>query len=462
MTRTPTNELPRTRVHHEARAGVTDAASASFASATHGDQRPPRLVFVNRYFAPDESATSRMLSDLARLLSERGHRVEVVCSRQLYDDAAADLPERDEIDGIAVHRVGGARHGRARLAGRALDYLSFHWAAYRRLRRILEPGDIVIAKTDPPLLGSTVARAARERGAHLVNWLQDVFPEVATALGLTVRPAWLMRRFLASRDNSLRQAVCNVAIGERMRERLLGRGIPTRAIRVIPNWADIEEITTRGTAGNPVRERLGIADRFVIGYSGNLGRAHEFQTFLGAARLLRADPAFVFLMTGGGAKFEALRLAVTADGLQNFRFQAHQPAERLADNLAAADVHLVSLLPTVEGLIVPSKYYGIMAAGRPAIFIGSTDGELAREICSADTGAVFVPGDCAGLAHALRELRADPARLARLSANARARALERYSSQRALEAWVTLLGSISKPAEVRADASMLAEGARRP
>src|SRR5262245_25341 len=121
------------------------------------DARPPKLVFVNRYFAPDESATSRMLSDLARLLSESGQRVAVVTSRQLYDDAAADLLEREEIDGIEVHRVGDARHGRGNLSGRAFDYLGFHWAAYWRLRRILEPGDIVVAKTDPPLLGVTVA-----------------------------------------------------------------------------------------------------------------------------------------------------------------------------------------------------------------------------------------------------------------------------------------------------------------
>jgi colanic acid biosynthesis glycosyl transferase WcaI len=419
------------------------------ATTLHGDQRPSRLVFVNRYFAPDESATSRMLSDLARLLSASGHRVAVVTSRQLYDDPGADLPEHDEIDGIEVHRVGGGRHGRGRLAGRALDYLSFHWAAYWRLRRILEPRDIVIAKTDPPLLGVTVARAARARGAHLVNWLQDVFPEVAAALGLAIKPAWLARLLLALRDSSLRHATCNVAIGVRMRERLLARGIPTRSIRVIPNWTDIEEIAARGTHGNPVRERLGIVDRFVVGYSGNLGRAHEFETFLGAARLLRNSAEFMFLITGGGARLASLREAVAAEGLQNFRFQALQPADGLADSLAAADVHLVSLLPQTEGLIVPSKYYGIMAAGRPAIFIGDTDGELAREIRANDTGAVVTVGDAAALARELRLLCGEPDRLARLAVNARRSAELHHSSRHALASWLALFDSLNPRAAER-------------
>jgi colanic acid biosynthesis glycosyl transferase WcaI len=411
-------------------------------ATTHEIRRLPRLIFVNRYFAPDESATSRMVSALARLLRASGHPVEVVCSPQLYDDAHANLPGHDVIDGVVVHRVGNARFGRASLMGRALDYLGFHVAAYRRLRRILEPGDIVIAKTDPPLLSVTVARAARSRGACLVNWLQDVFPEVATALGVAVGPPWVERRLLALRDGSLRDAACNVAIGVRMRDRLQARGIAASAFRVIPNWVDVDEITARGTDGNPVRARLGIADKFVIGYSGNLGRAHEFDTFLGAARLLADSPEFVFLITGGGARLTALRTAVAALNLQNFRFQAFQPADCLADSLAAADVHLVSLLPKTEGLIVPSKYYGIMAAGRPAIFIGDPDGELAREIRVDDSGAVIAVGDAAALARELRLLRGEPARLARLAVNARLSAEHRHSSRRALASWLTLFASL--------------------
>jgi colanic acid biosynthesis glycosyl transferase WcaI len=437
------------RLRRAARANVTCDGCFTAAAFTRrlgallAEDAPPRkLVFVNRYFHPDESATSRMLSDLARRLARSGQHVAVVASRQLYDDPNAQLPPRDEVDGVIVHRVSTARRGRARLLGRALDYLSFHLAAYRRLRRILKPGDIVIAKTDPPMLSVTVALAARARGATLVNWLQDVFPEVAAELGVAVRPAWAARLLLRLRDAALRKAVRNVAIGARMRERIAARGIPAASLEVIPNWSDTAEIQPRPAAGNPIRAELGLTRRFVVGYSGNLGRAHEFATFLGAACLLRDDPEFAFLITGGGAKFAALQREAGAAALTNFHFQSYQPVERLADSMAAADVHLVSLLPEIEGLIVPSKYYGVMAAGRPAIFIGDQDGELAREIRAADTGVAIAVGDSEGLARELRLLRDDAPRLARLGANARRQAEERHSSQRAVRAWSALFASI--------------------
>jgi len=451
ITRMLGDELLRARVKQAARANVTHDGCFTAAAFTRRfgtllGERPRKLVFVNRYFAPDESATSRMVSALARLLRASGHSVVVVTSRQLYDDAGADLPKRGEIDGVVVHRVGGGRHGRGRLLGRALDYLGFHWAAYWRLRRLLAPDDIVIAKTDPPLLGVTVARAARARGARLINWLQDVFPEVATQLGVEIRPAWLARALLGLRNDSLRRAAGNVVIGVRMGERLLAQGIPADSIRVIPNWTDLDEITVRAIADNPVRTQLGLQDRFVIGYSGNLGRAHEFETFLGAARALRDSPEFVFLVTGGGARLAALREAVNAERLENFRFRGFQPAESLADSMAAADVHLVSLLPATEGLIVPSKYYGILAAGRPAIFIGDPDGELARDIRANDTGVVVRVGDAETLASELRLLRGDPERMAELCANARRAAEQRHSSQRALRSWLALIAALNPPA----------------
>jgi glycosyltransferase involved in cell wall biosynthesis len=292
------------------------------------------------------------------------------------------------------------------------------------------------------MLSVTVARAARARGATLVNWLQDVFPEVADELGLGIRPAWLGKLLLQMRNSTLREAACNVVIGSRMCERLLAQHLPASSIRVIPNWADTREIVPGNIIGNPFRAELGLVGKFVIGYSGNLGRAHEFETFLGAARELRDEPQFVFLMTGGGAKYEELRRRVAMLGLGNFRFQPHQPPARLADSMAAADVHLVSLLPSIEGLIVPSKYYGILAAGRPAIFIGDAEGEVAREIRLGRTGITVAVGDSAGLARELRRLRAEPELLADLCSNARLQAVERHSSDRAVKSWSALLSAI--------------------
>ncbi len=159
-------------------------------------------------------------------------------------------------------------------------------------------------------------------------------------------------------------------LGARMRDYFVSRRVSSESLHIIENWADGTAIRPRSAAASELRTRLGLQNSFVACYSGNLGRAHEYDTILGAAHALRDRSDFVFLMIGGGAKMDALRRSVAESGLTNFRFERYQPREALADSLSAADVHLTSLLPELEGLIVPSKIYRILAAGRPAIFIG--------------------------------------------------------------------------------------------
>jgi len=142
------------------------------------------LIFVNRFFFPDHSATSQILSDLTFHLAAAGHEVHVITSTQIYDAPDAALPRCESIKGVNVHRVASTRFGRAALPGRALDYLSFYRSARSRLDEIARAGDTVVAKTDPPLLSIMLAPTARRRGARLVNRLQDIYPEIAAVLGV--------------------------------------------------------------------------------------------------------------------------------------------------------------------------------------------------------------------------------------------------------------------------------------
>ncbi|MDP8986454.1 MAG: glycosyltransferase family 4 protein [Pseudomonadota bacterium] len=401
----------------------------------------PRIIFVNRYYDPDQSATSQMLTDLARGLAARGFDVHVVCSRQLYDDPGADLPAAELLRGVRVHRVTTTRFGRTRLPGRALDYASFYVNCALMLLKLVRRGDVLVAKTDPPLLSIVAAAIAKTKRAALINWLQDVFPEVASKLGANPLPAWLDRAVRGMRDASLRAAAMNVSIGGRMRAYLAGRGIPESQLCVIENWADGDAIQPKPAAMSALRARLNLLDRFVVCYSGNLGRAHEFATFLGAAEALKEDPNFIFLVIGGGAKMESLERAVAARALDNFRFLPYQPRDALADSLAAADVHLVSLLPGLEGLIVPSKLFGILAAGRASIFIGASDGEVGQVIERASCGRQVKVGDSPALVDTLRSLQADRAVLLSMGVRARQVFSGHYGVERALERWVALIGS---------------------
>ncbi len=398
-----------------------------------------KIVFVNRYFSPDESATSRILSDLSFRLARAGLNVSVVTSRQLYGDARAALPAHEMIEGVDVHRVATATQGRANLVGRALDYASFHVAAGMKLLSLLTAGDVVVAKTDPPLISVVTSRAALWKGAHLVNWLQDLFPEVASVLTPGLVPSWLGKALVAARDRTLRRASMNIVLGDTMRDRVIAHRVEDSKVRVITNWADVRSTHVMPVSDSQTRRVLGLEDRFVVGYSGNLGRAHEFDTLLGAASHLRTQERFAFLITGGGAKIKALREAVAAQGLQNFVFQNYQPPHLLADSLAAADVHLVSLLPALEGLIVPSKIYGILGAGRPAVFIGDTQGDLARLIDAHECGISVGVGESERLAFQLSALERNPSRLEAMGVTARRLALKHFSSEHAVEQWLSVL-----------------------
>ena len=165
----------------------------------------------------------------------------------------------------------------------------------------MRPGDIVIAKTDPPLMSVVAKPVARRNGARLVNWLQDIYPETAVELGVPFMRGPVAASLAALRNATLREAAATVVVGELMGRKVEALGAPAERIHVIPNWCNDEDIVA--AADNPLRRQWDLADKFVLGYSGNLGRAHEFATVLAAAERLRDEPRVAFLMIGGGKRF---------------------------------------------------------------------------------------------------------------------------------------------------------------
>ena len=366
--------------------------------------------------------------------------MHVITSRQRYDDPDAQLPAEQIVAGVHIHRIPTTRFGRSSLLGRSMDYASFYRSLRRSLSKLVTPGDILIAKTDPPLISVLAMRAAERRQAHLVNWLQDLYPEVVMELGVRLLKGRIGRGLASLRDRSLRAARANVVVGEKMAERLRSSGIPPERIHMIPNWVHDEVIVPISSAQNPVRREWNLEGKFVVGYSGNLGRAHEFETLLGAAEQLRNDPKIVFLFIGAGHQFTPLVQRVKERGLSpSFRFLPYQEEAMLKHSLSAPDVHWISLRPELEGLVVPSKFYGIAAAGRPIIAITAEDGEIAHLVRRYDCGIVIWPGDAHALAAAIVALSTDMERVAELGRRARQMLDARFRRQQALERWQHVL-----------------------
>ena len=395
-----------------------------------------RLFFINRFFHPDHSATSQILSQLAFNLAETGRHVHVITSRQLYDRPDARLPAEEFVRGVTIHRIAGTRFGRSGLIGRAIDYFSFYAGARRVLLALAERGDILVPMTDPPLLSIVGMHVARRRGTLLINWLQDIYPEVAIELGVPLIKGPVSFLLSRLRNSSLRAADANIVVGDRMAKKIRTLGVASNRIHVIPNWCNDEQITPVAAADNPLRKKWQLDDKFVIGYSGNLGRAHEFDTLLSASERLRNNPRIVFLLIGGGHRFNELDRTVKARGLTDaFRFLPYQDNDALKYSLSVPDAHWVSLKPELEGLIVPSKVYGIAAAGRPVIAITAKTGEIASLVETYNFGIVVAPGDSEALTAAIIRLSSNAETTAEMGKQARAMLEAEFTRRHALARW---------------------------
>ena len=247
---------------------------------------PKRILLLNRFFFPDQSPTSELLSDLAFALGDAGCQVTVIASRLRYDDRTAKLPSRDVLGNVEIRRVWSFRSRADTLIGRSLEYLSFYISAGFGLWRACRRGDVIIAKTDPPLLSILAAPIASLKRARLINWLQDLFPEVAEQLGVAGtagRPVFRLLKRL--RNRSLRSAQMNVVPGQCMARTLKQEGIDPGRIRVIPNWTDGSVITPIATERNSLRREWDLSRLIVVAYAGNFGRAHDFDTMIEAINL---------------------------------------------------------------------------------------------------------------------------------------------------------------------------------
>jgi glycosyltransferase involved in cell wall biosynthesis len=408
-----------------------------------------RLIFVNRFFFPDYSATSQILTSLVSHMAADCREVHVITSNQLYDNPNAGLPAVEIVNGVHVHRISSTKFGRAGLLGRAMDYLSFYGSLLFSMLRIVKPQDVIIAETDPPLTSILAMWVANRRNALLVNWLQDIYPEVAVELGVKIFDGPLGRLLCLMRDRSLKQATANVVLGHHMEGRVLSRGVASDRVYNIPNWCDDESIQPIRHADNPMRHELGLDNKFVVGYAGNLGRAHEFNTILGAAERLREHPNIVFVFVGGGHYLSELADLTKKRGLERlFRFVPYQnPFENpaaLNQALCLADVHWLSLRPELEGLIVPSKFYSIAAAGRATIAITDREGEIARLVEKFECGKVIEVNDSPALAETLSLLSANLNQCEKMGERARKMLDNNFSCRQALERWHDLFEEIDR------------------
>ncbi len=390
------------------------------------------------------------MTDLAESLVGRGIQVTALAGRGRYNGIAGGtrLAPREDYRGVRVERAPATNFGKTSVAGRLADYLTFYCGAAWKLIT-LPRHDVVMALTTPPLIGLLALAACRLKGMKMVALVQDIYPDVGVALGAFKEKSFSTRALDKLNRTVLSGADRIIVLGECMRERVAakmsgrrGDGDALDRIDVIHNWADGEKIrplTERER--NAFAEEHDLAGKFVIQFSGNMGRVNDFDTPLEAARLLndegRTDILFLFI--GDGAKAVEIADYVRRHKLTNVRLLPYQPRETLLYSLAAGHAHLVTLAQGLAGLSVPSKTYGVLAAGRPVLFVGDPRSDIARLVAEHHCGAVIPMGEAAQLAKVILTWAAAPALTAKMGMDARELFLRRFDRPHAVEAYARSL-----------------------
>ena len=346
--------------------------------------RRPRLLVLNQYYKPGVEATANLLADLCEALAV-DYEVTVVTGRLA---GRPELPDSEIMNGVRVLRTRSTTFDRTKISQRSVNYATYLADTIVRSLSIEAPS-LLLCMTDPPIVGDLGVALARRFHAPLLVISEDVFPEIATELDRLTNPVvvGVLRRLVAF---YLRRADHVVAIGERMRLRLIEKGAPPERISVIPNWVDAEEIKPM-ERDNQWSVEHGLAGRFVVMHSGNVGHAQDLDNLVRASTFLRDLDDLVVPIVGFGARYAEIRELSQRLEADKIVFLPYQPREVLPQSLASAHVHYVGLAKGLAGFVVPSRLYGILAAGRPVIVAADPDSETAQLVSEVGCGVTIPP-----------------------------------------------------------------------
>ncbi len=371
------------------------------------------ILLLNQYFPPDTSATAKMAAMVVETLAQR-HRVTVLAGRPSYEPSERHsyyLLRREVRGNVVVERVGSTSYPRFRMRQRITNYLSYLSLALPRALTIR--ADVILAMTDPPVAGIAGALAAKLSGRPFVYNIRDLYPDMALGGGI-VRPSGWVEGWEKLHRRALRRATRVIVLGEDMRDRIIAKGVdPARVVIVRDGVPVPESVPTRE---NPVAQEVRCGFPFVVLHAGNLGFSGAWETLIRAAKLLESDGVgFVFVGEGAARP----QIEASAVGCNAVRFLPFRPSEQVPGVLAAGDLHVVTVRRGLEGVVVPSKLYPILAAGRPVLAVAPEEADVARIVRRTGCGVAADPDDPSAVAEAVRALCRDPQRVGKMGQRAR-------------------------------------------
>ena len=396
-----------------------------------------KILVLNLYYPPDTSATAKMAAAFVEPLAIN-HDVTLICGRPSYDPSERRtwrVSQSEQQNGVRVVRVGSTDYPRTQMTRRVFNYLSY--VALSIPRALFVPCDVVLAMTDPPFESIVGAFVAMLKRKPFVYNIRDMYPDMAVG-GSIVEPGLLARIWEKLHRWALRRATRVIVLGDDMKSRIIAKGVAPECVVIVRDGIELATSAAPASISDfdpEVMKAIRGNFRFVLVHAGNLGFYGAWDTLLAAARELESD-GIGFIFVGDGA--QRARLEAAATGVPNVRFLPFFPATKIPSVLAAADAHIITIKRGLEGVVVPSKMYGILAAGRPIVAVAPKETDAAALGTCAGFGIAADPDDPPELVVALRALFADPARVAAMGAAARL-AAQRYSRAAEIQKFAAIL-----------------------
>jgi colanic acid biosynthesis glycosyl transferase WcaI len=398
-----------------------------------------KILLLNLYYPPDTSATAKMAQTVAEALSNK-HEVTVLCGRPSYDPTERRgwrLFQTEQSGRVRIIRMGSTDFPRKDMKKRVLNYLSY--AALAVPGALFMKCDVVLAMTDPPFEGIVGAFVAMMKGKPYVYNIRDMYPDMAVG-GAIVEPGLLARVWERMHKWALRRAKRVIVLGEDMRARIIGKDVDGKRVVVVRDGAEILPSGTPLAATDPevVRAIRGKFS-FVLLHAGNLGFYGAWNTLVTAARNLASDGVGL-VFVGGGAQREEIE-ATTASA-SNIRFFDFFPASKIPSVLAAADAHVITVKRGLEGVVVPSKMYGILVAGKPIVAVAPEETDAVSIGVRRGFAVSADPDKPAEVVSAVRGLVGDPQKRIAMGQAARAAAPD-YDRVKELQAFTKVFDQLA-------------------
>jgi colanic acid biosynthesis glycosyl transferase WcaI len=410
-----------------------------------------RLWIVSELYYPEESATGYYVTHIAEGLAA-SFPVSVLCSQPTYASRGVKAPWREHRNGVNVRRCWSTTFSKDKLLSRFANVITICVSLFVAALRASRAGDVFLVTTNPPLLPAFISLAAKLRRARCVMLTHDVYPDVLASIGVLRKESFAYRAVSSVGSKIFRSMDMVFVLGRDMEVLVRGHlGASAVPVQVITNWADTESIVPLPRMTNPLLRDLGLADKFVILYSGNMGRTHSVETIVEAARRLRRHSDIFFLLIGWGAKEGWLKNTVVQEQLDNILVMLPRPRHEIPISLNACDLAIISFVSSMAGISVPSRMYNIMSAGKPLLAATDESSELAMLINEEGAGITVSPEDPQGLAEAILALRADRRVLNEMGRLARRAAECKYAKPLILAKYSAALACYLDPDRVVAD-----------